>query len=61
MQKKERYAKGDSLCDMHNGFKYLPDNLILIREFGINLDEGASKAVDDLIGRKVTNKILNFL
>ena len=56
--KKNQYACGDCLCDMHYGFRHLPDNLDVVEHFTFRNDN-ASAAVQAMFGGKHPgNKIL---
>ena len=60
MWRQERYKVGDVLCDMHDGFKYLPDNLTPGDDNYIKVRlDGSSELLRRLCNNKmVTNKYL---
>jgi hypothetical protein len=57
---KTHYKTGDLLCDMHDGFKYLPRNLQAVAHIRLATDEAVAKlaALLPAGSRATTNKLL---
>lgn len=58
--KKERYEKGDILCDMHDGFRGLPDNLQIGDVVRLRIDT-ASQLITAMVGKHPGNKYLTVV
>ncbi len=60
MKVKTHYERGDFLCDMHDGFEFLPKNLTVVSHSVTTIPEGVSglDMVRELCNRGVTNKDL---
>lgn len=48
-RRKDYYEAGDVLCDMHDHFKYLPDNLEVIKVMNLQKESGAHDYVQDFL------------
>jgi hypothetical protein len=58
--KKDEYVIGDCLCDMHDGFDHLPDNLEVVAH--IKLSSLVSRHILNLMsGRQPDNKNLTVV
>lgn len=60
--KRQNYIPGDVLCDMHDGLKFLPDNLAVVGSITVSLEGAGDIARDMVLAAKgqagYTNKML---